>query len=168
MRGWQLKLNSVGSPETDRVHWCAESCAGAGEGADVRGLPAAGGDESSACAGLEGGGGPGDHQGAAQDRRLPGRGLDARTSRRCWRRWTRAALVTSTRGWCADWTTTRDHLRVHRADGSGLGTQNALLGGGRYDGLSEMLGGPKAPGIGFAIGEDRLILTLQEQAGAKA
>src|SRR5206468_5554127 len=49
-------------------------------------------------------------------------------------------------------------------DGSGLGTQNALLGGGRYDGLSEMLGGPKAPGIGFAIGEDRLILTLQAQA----
>jgi histidyl-tRNA synthetase len=48
--------------------------------------------------------------------------------------------------------------------GSGLGTQNALLGGGRYDGLSEMLGGPKAPGIGFAIGEDRLILTLQAQA----
>jgi histidyl-tRNA synthetase len=51
---------------------------------------------------------------------------------------------------------------------SGLGTQNALLGGGRYDGLSEMLGGPKAPGIGFAIGEDRLILTLQAQAAAEA
>ena len=49
--------------------------------------------------------------------------------------------------------------------GSGLGTQNALLGGGRYDGLSEMLGGPKAPGIGFAIGEDRLVLTLEAQAG---
>ena len=48
----------------------------------------------------------------------------------------------------------------------GLGTQNALLGGGRYDGLSEMLGGPKAPGIGFAIGEDRLILTLQALAGS--
>jgi histidyl-tRNA synthetase len=48
---------------------------------------------------------------------------------------------------------------------SGLGTQNALLGGGRYDGLSEMLGGPKAPGIGFAIGADRLILTLQAQTG---
>ena len=44
-----------------------------------------------------------------------------------------------------------------------LGAQNALLGGGRYDGLSEALGGPKAPGIGFAIGEDRLILTLQAQ-----
>ena len=52
----------------------------------------------------------------------------------------------------------------------GLGTQNALLGGGRYDGLSEMIGGPKAPGIGFAIGEDRLILTLQalEEAAAAA
>jgi len=45
----------------------------------------------------------------------------------------------------------------------GLGAQNALLGGGRYDGLSEALGGPKAPGIGFAIGEDRLILTLRAQ-----
>ncbi len=42
-----------------------------------------------------------------------------------------------------------------------LGSQNALLGGGRYDGLSESLGGPRAPGIGFAIGEDRLVLTLE-------
>ena len=42
----------------------------------------------------------------------------------------------------------------------GLGAQNALLGGGRYDGLSEGIGGPKAPGIGFAMGEDRLVLTL--------
>jgi histidyl-tRNA synthetase len=45
----------------------------------------------------------------------------------------------------------------------GLGAQNALLGGGRYDGLSEAIGGPKAPGIGFAIGLDRLVLTLQSQ-----
>ncbi|MGB9409317.1 MAG: histidine--tRNA ligase [Terracidiphilus sp.] len=45
----------------------------------------------------------------------------------------------------------------------GLGAQNALLGGGRYDGLSEMLGGPRAPGIGFAMGEDRLVLTLLAQ-----
>jgi len=45
----------------------------------------------------------------------------------------------------------------------GLGAQNALLGGGRYDGLSEAIGGPKAPGIGFAIGLDRLVLTLQAQ-----
>jgi histidyl-tRNA synthetase len=48
----------------------------------------------------------------------------------------------------------------------GLGAQNALLGGGRYDGLSELIGGPKAPGIGFAMGEDRLVLTLQAQAAA--
>jgi len=46
---------------------------------------------------------------------------------------------------------------------SGLGAQNALLGGGRYDGLSEALGGPKAPGVGFAMGLDRLVLTLQSQ-----
>ena len=50
----------------------------------------------------------------------------------------------------------------------GLGAQNALLGGGRYDGLSEAIGGPKAPGIGFAMGEDRLVLTLQAQQAAMA
>ena len=49
-----------------------------------------------------------------------------------------------------------------------LGAQNAILGGGRYDGLSEALGGPKAPGIGFAIGEDRVVLALQEVAGSMA
>jgi histidyl-tRNA synthetase len=45
-----------------------------------------------------------------------------------------------------------------------LGAQNALLGGGRYDGLSEAIGGPKAPGIGFAMGEDRLVLALEAQS----
>ncbi|HTZ96634.1 MAG TPA: histidine--tRNA ligase [Terriglobales bacterium] len=45
-----------------------------------------------------------------------------------------------------------------------LGAQNAILGGGRYDGLSESLGGPSAPGIGFAIGEDRLVLALKQSA----
>ena len=50
----------------------------------------------------------------------------------------------------------------------GLGAQNALLGGGRYDGLSEAIGGPRAPGIGFAIGEDRLVLTLLEKESAAA
>ncbi len=44
----------------------------------------------------------------------------------------------------------------------GLGSQNAICGGGRYDGLVELLGGPPTKGIGFAIGEDRLILSLQE------
>lgn len=45
-----------------------------------------------------------------------------------------------------------------------LGAQNAILGGGRYDGLSEALGGPPAPGIGFAIGEDRLVMSLTQSA----
>jgi histidyl-tRNA synthetase len=49
-----------------------------------------------------------------------------------------------------------------------LGAQNAILGGGRYDGLSEALGGPAAPGIGFAIGEDRLVMSLAESAEALA
>jgi histidyl-tRNA synthetase len=49
-----------------------------------------------------------------------------------------------------------------------LGAQNAILGGGRYDGLSESLGGPAAPGIGFAIGEDRLVMALQESGAAAA
>jgi len=44
----------------------------------------------------------------------------------------------------------------------GLGSQNAVCGGGRYDGLVDLLGGPPTKGIGFAIGEDRLILSLQE------
>jgi len=43
----------------------------------------------------------------------------------------------------------------------GLGAQNAICGGGRYDGLVELLGGPPAKGIGFAIGTDRLVLALQ-------
>ena len=48
----------------------------------------------------------------------------------------------------------------------GLGSQNAVCGGGRYDGLVELLGGPATTkGIGFAIGTDRLVLSLQE-AGA--
>ena len=48
----------------------------------------------------------------------------------------------------------------------GLGSQNAVCGGGRYDGLVELLGGPPTKGIGFAIGEDRLILSLQEAKDA--
>lgn len=48
----------------------------------------------------------------------------------------------------------------------GLGSQDAVCGGGRYDGLVEQLGGPAGTkGIGFAIGTDRVILSL-EQAGA--
>jgi histidyl-tRNA synthetase len=45
-----------------------------------------------------------------------------------------------------------------------LGAQNALLGGGRYDGLSEQLGGPDHPAIGFALGMERLVTLLDEQS----
>jgi len=48
----------------------------------------------------------------------------------------------------------------------GLGSQDAVCGGGRYDGLVELLAGPPTKGIGFAIGEDRLILSLQESGKA--
>jgi histidyl-tRNA synthetase len=44
-----------------------------------------------------------------------------------------------------------------------LGAQNSILGGGRYDGLAESLGSKvPAPGIGFSIGEDRLVMTVEE------
>jgi histidyl-tRNA synthetase len=43
-----------------------------------------------------------------------------------------------------------------------LGAQNAVAAGGRYDGLVHKLGGPKVPGIGFAMGVERLVLLLSE------
>jgi histidyl-tRNA synthetase len=47
-----------------------------------------------------------------------------------------------------------------------LGAQNSVLGGGRYDGLAESLGSNvPAPGIGFSIGEDRLVMTVDQIAG---
>lgn len=46
-----------------------------------------------------------------------------------------------------------------------LGAQNSVLGGGRYDGLAEQLGSKvPAPGIGFSIGEDRLVMSIEEAA----
>ena len=48
-----------------------------------------------------------------------------------------------------------------------LGSQNALAGGGRYDGLSEVLGGPPVHALGFALGLDRLVMILPEEQGAK-
>lgn len=50
-----------------------------------------------------------------------------------------------------------------------LGAQNAILGGGRYDGLAETLGSKvPAPGIGFSIGEDRLIMAVEETATSES
>jgi histidyl-tRNA synthetase len=47
----------------------------------------------------------------------------------------------------------------------GLGAQNAVGGGGRYDGLVEALGGPSVPALGFALGVDRLAMVLEAPAG---
>jgi histidyl-tRNA synthetase len=50
----------------------------------------------------------------------------------------------------------------------GLGSQDAVCGGGRYDGLVELLGGPAGTkGIGFAIGTDRVVLSLEQAAEGK-
>jgi histidyl-tRNA synthetase len=48
--------------------------------------------------------------------------------------------------------------------GQQLGAQNTLVGGGRYDGLSEMLGGPPAKGFGFAFGIERMVMSLPESS----
>lgn len=45
-----------------------------------------------------------------------------------------------------------------------LGSQNALAGGGRYDGLSEALGGPSVQALGFALGVDRLVMILPQES----
>lgn len=45
----------------------------------------------------------------------------------------------------------------------GIGAQNAVCGGGRYDGLIEMIGGPSTPAIGFASGIERIILTMKSE-----
>src|SRR5271169_3866239 len=48
-----------------------------------------------------------------------------------------------------------------------LGAQNSVLGGGRYDGLAEALGSKiHSPGIGFSIGEDRLVMSVEDQQKA--
>ncbi len=57
---------------------------------------------------------------------------------------------------------TRTVFEVHPAE---EGAQSALLGGGRYDGLMELIGGPPTPGVGFGSGMERLILNLKKQNG---
>ncbi len=54
----------------------------------------------------------------------------------------------------------RTAWEVHHAR---IGAKSALGGGGRYDGLSEMLGGPPVPGVGFGIGIERVAIALEEE-----
>jgi histidyl-tRNA synthetase len=52
---------------------------------------------------------------------------------------------------------------------TGLGSQNTVLAGGRYDGLAESLGSRiPAPGVGFSMGEDRLVMTVEESIALPA
>jgi len=48
-----------------------------------------------------------------------------------------------------------------------LGSQNAICGGGRYDGLVESMGGPPTPGVGFGMGMDRLLMVAHGEAASK-
>jgi len=48
-----------------------------------------------------------------------------------------------------------------------LGAQNAMFGGGRYDGLAQQLGGPSTPGVGFGFGLDRLLIVLEQEGLAR-
>ena len=57
-------------------------------------------------------------------------------------------------------------LTVFEVTSESLGAQNAVCGGGRYDGLVEELGGPPTPAIGFAIGMERLLQLAGEKAPA--
>lgn len=52
---------------------------------------------------------------------------------------------------------------VFEVTARGLGAQNAILGGGRYDGLVEDLGGPALPGVGFAMGMERAAMLIPEE-----
>ncbi|MCS7285839.1 MAG: histidine--tRNA ligase [Anaerolineae bacterium] len=45
----------------------------------------------------------------------------------------------------------------------GIGAQNAVCGGGRYDGLAQELGGPPTPGVGFAAGIERIVMIMKHQ-----
>ena len=49
------------------------------------------------------------------------------------------------------------------ADIKGFGSQNVLAAGGRYDHLVEFIGGPSVPGVGFALGLERLLLALEKE-----
>jgi histidyl-tRNA synthetase len=54
---------------------------------------------------------------------------------------------------------------VFEITSSDLGSQDALCGGGRYDGLVGLLGGPTTPAVGFAAGVERLVIVLQKLRG---
>ena len=106
-------------------------------------------------------------RGRAADHRPPVRRLRRALRRRSGRISTRSASPTgSSRASSAASTTTRGP-RSRSIRAASTGQQSALGGGGRYDGLVELLGGRPTPGIGFGLGLDRILLAL-EAAGRAA
>ena len=146
---WTLELNSVGCPN-DRAAY-NEALRKALEpvvAEHVRGLPAACCDQSAARVRLQSSGRSADHRNAAAHQPVSGRALpqalragagNSESGREC--RFTLNDRLV--RG--LDYYTRTAFEFTHGA----LGAQNAILGGGRYDGLSEALGGPAAPGNWF-------------------
>jgi histidyl-tRNA synthetase len=56
---------------------------------------------------------------------------------------------------------------VFEVTSAALGAQDALLGGGRYDGLLKQIGGPDAPGFGWALGMERLLMAMPPRSGER-
>jgi histidyl-tRNA synthetase len=54
---------------------------------------------------------------------------------------------------------------VYEIKHSGLGARDTICGGGRYDGLVELLGGPSSPCVGFGIGAEATLIAMQDELG---
>ncbi len=127
----------------------------------VRRLPAPRRDQSAARARLQSGGRPADHRPACRASSITSARLAARTSTRCSSISTDRGIEYEVRPRMVrglDYYMRTTFEVVHGA----LGAQNSVLGGGRYDGLAESLGSKvHSPGIGFSIGEDRLVMSVE-------
>ena len=165
-RASSWRSTSVGCPAC-RPAFTAALVAALGEDVRqaVRRLPAAGGDEPAAHLRLQGPGGPAGHRRPAAQRGLPVRGVPCPLHQRqgLAGRLRHPVPVSHRLVRGLDYYT-RTTFEILAGQ---LGAQNAVLGGGRYDGLVKQLGGPDRVGIGFAAGIERLVLALPESPGAR-
>ena len=164
LEGFQLILNSVGCTELPAgviVAALKEKLRDVAPTA-VRRLPAPRDHQSAARARLQGSRGPAHHRHAALDPRSSVRGLPHALRGRARSSAIAAASPIEVRPRLVrglDYYMRTTFEITHGA----LGAQNSVLGGGRYDGLAESLGSKvPAPGIGFSIGEDRLVMSVEE------
>ena len=163
-RACALLINSMGDAELPAgLRGPAARVPARARGGAVRRLPRAHGAQPLAHLRLQGRHVPrGARRGAAHQRQ-PVPGLPRSTSTRCSGCCAPPACSPSSiSGWCAAWTTTRAPPSSSNPIASGA--QNAVGGGGRYDGLVEQLGGPPTPGVGFGSGLERISIAMAEQA----